>query len=242
MAKHDLWEFRLLCDERNERSFKNPNKWFKTETTMIGSVKWQRLSNPASRLWTIILSECAARGRLSAQHSSSVLTMMCKCKAKSLPGVVQELVDNAWIQVVSSPEARVRARNERKKESTDVGAVEKQPLLTQQILLPETKTVVVQKRTPSATALVEISSLEQIEKLFDDSTLKIWSQLYPDQDFLQRVTLKAINYYNNNPKKKPRTAKGWKQTLGSWFEKDWVKHVRAIPGEKKQEGWAEGAL
>jgi hypothetical protein len=65
-----------------------------------------------------------------------------------------------------------------------------------------------------------------------EKTKQRWSALYQDPDFLQRELLKAFNWYENNPKKKPKTVRGWIQAMSSWFERGWVKHVRTIQSQQ----------
>jgi hypothetical protein len=57
-----------------------------------------------------------------------------------------------------------------------------------------------------------------------------WMQLYEDTEFLRRETIKAMAWYENNPRKYPKNLRGWVAALSSWFERSWKHHVRAIPG------------
>jgi hypothetical protein len=171
--------------------------------------------------------------------SARTLPKQFRISNKSLHNHLDQLQS---LQLVSCSKLPPKLIKENKEKGSKGGVVNSEQPTPQSSLFSENTTAAALKRASPATALVDISTIEQMQKLFDDSTLRIWSQLYPDPEFLHRVTLKAVNYYNNNPKKKPRTVKGWKQTLGSWYDKDWPKHVRSIPGEKKQEGWAEGAV
>ncbi len=61
------------------------------------------------------------------------------------------------------------------------------------------------------------------------ATLARWAALYP-QDFLQRELLKALNYYESNPRKLPKTVGGWSRTLSSWFERGWEWAAKKYPG------------
>ena len=61
------------------------------------------------------------------------------------------------------------------------------------------------------------------------NTQNRYLELYPDQEFLERASLKAWGYYHDtNPKKEPSTVGGWTRALSSWLEKDWVRHVAQI--------------
>lgn len=61
-------------------------------------------------------------------------------------------------------------------------------------------------------------------------TIERWAKLYPDRDFVSREVVKALNYYANNPKKQPRTIRGWVSAMSSWFERGWRTHQASIKG------------
>jgi len=62
-------------------------------------------------------------------------------------------------------------------------------------------------------------------------TKERWSRLYPDRTFLEREATKCFGYYKNNPKKIPRTMRGWSMALSSWFERGWPHFVKTIKSE-----------
>lgn len=103
MKKDDIWEFEILPNDRNKHSFAKPNTWLRLDTSMIHTAKWGNLSLSQQALWITILCQGAALGRLRVSFKSSILVWFCKCKSKSLPKVVQGLVDTEWLRVVSSP-------------------------------------------------------------------------------------------------------------------------------------------
>lgn len=68
--------------------------------------------------------------------------------------------------------------------------------------------------------------------LVSDNIKKRWLELYPDQEFIKREMLKAKNWCEINPIKKPRTEKGWSRFLSSWLEKGWVNHIKTKASNK----------
>jgi hypothetical protein len=63
-----------------------------------------------------------------------------------------------------------------------------------------------------------------------------WFALYEqDADFIQRELIKAIGYYFDNPKKKPKSARGWLTALSSWLERGWSYRAKGIKGEKSED-------
>jgi hypothetical protein len=81
---------------------------------------------------------------------------------------------------------------------------------------------------------LSFSSCNELLAGLDPRTLTAWSELYPDQDFLRRETIKAWEYYRMNDIKRPRTIRGWTRALGSWFERGWPRHVREIKGKQNE--------
>ncbi len=85
----------------------------------------------------------------------------------------------------------------------------------------------------STTELVSFNSLTELLGAFDKETVSTWSQLYPDNEYLQRQSIKAWDYYRTNSVKTPKNLKGWKRAMNHWFESDWPKHVRNIQSVPK---------
>lgn len=88
------------------------------------------------------------------------------------------------------------------------------------------------KNSPQVAKAIELNENNFLE-IIPASTLSRWSSLYPDQEFLRREVLKAMNWCTVNPKKRPRAVNGWSRFLSSWFERGWVHHVKTIPSQKK---------
>ncbi len=59
-----------------------------------------------------------------------------------------------------------------------------------------------------------------------------WRALYDDDSFLKAETQKALIYYEANPRKTPKTTKGWTMALNSWFARGWDYRAKATPGQK----------
>lgn len=84
-------------------------------------------------------------------------------------------------------------------------------------------------RKKCTTSLVKFENSLELMKSFDNETLSVWTQLYPDETFQRREVLKAWDYYvRTNPAKMPKTMTGWKRALGRWFERGWQYHVKTI--------------
>lgn len=90
----------------------------------------------------------------------------------------------------------------------------------------------------------ELVSFENEKTLIDsipEATKQRWATLYPDKEFLLREVLKAFNWYENNPIKKPKKLRGWISALSSWFERGWPKHLKTIES-KKAVGFSENEM
>lgn len=66
-------------------------------------------------------------------------------------------------------------------------------------------------------------------------TIERWVGLYGDKDFLQREAIKAFGYYSDNPRKKPKSVRGWCNALSSWFERAWAWRARQTSGKNYYE-------
>jgi len=85
----------------------------------------------------------------------------------------------------------------------------------------------------SATKLFSPKNQFELIDAVPPDQLALWDALYTDREFLERETIKAFQYYKNNPKKTPKTIRGWRAALSSWFERGWVRHVTKIKSVSK---------
>lgn len=96
---------------------------------------------------------------------------------------------------------------------------------------------VVQKSTP-----VKVETAQELISKIPQVTKQRWQMLYNDPEFLERELLKALNYYEANPRKMPKTVKGWTQALSSWFARGWDWRAKNIQGKKPAEKTDIGAI
>jgi hypothetical protein len=91
----------------------------------------------------------------------------------------------------------------------------------------------VRKRKVSPEVL-QATSIDQVLTSISLEQISTWSKLYPDEEFRKRTALRAWEYYKRprNARKAPTTIESWIAVLEYWFNEDWPKHVRAIPGGK----------
>jgi hypothetical protein len=88
--------------------------------------------------------------------------------------------------------------------------------------------------------LFKPQSVEELKAGIDEETKATWRELYPDNAYLSRETIKAFAYYRDAGAKCPTTLSGWKKALGSWLERGWSRHAAQIP-VKTNEAQASGA-
>ena len=92
----------------------------------------------------------------------------------------------------------------------------------------EEEQVLVQNTNPrQRTSLILFKNEQEVLSKIPIPTMDRWLALY-DAEYLRRETLKAWNYYANNPRKVPKSLKGWTQALSSWYERGWKYHVKEI--------------
>lgn len=176
----------------------------------ISSVKLERL-----------LSVCSANGLLSYIFTENSLQI-------SMP-ILLDLLDDG----------SKKARQRRDKDAT-MSRLDKDKELDKELDKDKelnTTTAVVKKTTTEKPVrarkeIVHFLSENALVEALPDPVKARWVQLYPDQQFILRETLKAFNYYENNPRKKPNTVQGWVRALSSWYDKSWPRHVKQIESTK----------
>lgn len=62
-------------------------------------------------------------------------------------------------------------------------------------------------------------------------TKERWTTLYKDPQFVERELIKALNYYDANPRKKPKSKRGWTQAANGWLERAWDWRAKNTKGE-----------
>lgn len=90
---------------------------------------------------------------------------------------------------------------------------------------------VMSPKPPTAPGFFDAVSVEEVLKYLTVSTKKRWVALYPNKDWLLRTVTIAIGWYMDNPKKKPKSVRGWAQALSSWLERDWTKNAKFEKGQ-----------
>lgn len=238
-----MWEFEILADDRFEKNFRGRSQtWFRMDCNMVHSAKWGKISVASRCLWIHLVACGASKGSRYVQLTEKQLTMAVRTKPFRLPAVVQELIDNEWIRVVSNFDQNKNSPSkERKKERRALSCITPTEISTDPPKLeppesfaespsPQTATSATAAIPPKKlSGPIHVEKPEDLKGVINPQRIAIWRELYPDAEFITRTTLKALNYYNTNPLKKPKSARGWTQALSYWFDRDWVKHQRNIP-------------
>jgi len=98
--------------------------------------------------------------------------------------------------------------------------------------VPSSSTVVEKPRPPRpkiSSELFDPKTPEDFMGKIPESTLERWAELYPDEIFVRRETLKALSWTESNPKRRPRNVRGWTQFLSNWFDRGWSNFRKTIP-------------
>jgi len=62
-----------------------------------------------------------------------------------------------------------------------------------------------------------------------------WIKLYQDPAWIIKETLRLLTYYDNNPRKAPKTDRGWSTAISGWLSRGWEwkrKKESGQPGSK----------
>ena len=96
----------------------------------------------------------------------------------------------------------------------------------------EIYSAVVKPRARKRQELFNPDGVEQLRSAIDQETAAMWSELYPDEEYQRRESLKCWNYYRDAGRKRPTTLAGWKRVMGSWFERGWARHAAGLSHPK----------
>jgi len=61
-----------------------------------------------------------------------------------------------------------------------------------------------------------------------------WIKLYEDPPWIKSEILKALTYYDENPRKKSKTDRGWSSTVSGWLSRGWEWKRKKEPGLSKE--------
>ncbi len=87
------------------------------------------------------------------------------------------------------------------------------------------------------TALFAVpTSAEAVLGLYQSKAKSRFEALYPVEGFVEREALKAIQWCENNPKKTPRTARGYKSFFTRWLDKGWEWERKRLPTSSPARG------
>lgn len=75
----------------------------------------------------------------------------------------------------------------------------------------------------------KITSSEDLGNVLTDKTKANFKELYPNDDFRRRESIKILNWLERNQKKNNKTVKGWCQFVANWLERAHADQVAAIP-------------
>lgn len=201
----------------NPRADRANHTWFRFQNNLFTDQKLFGLSDTTLSVWIWILCSVSEQGKDQAEINVQYFSAIRKKTESEIMQSIHELTKLGVITTASrrqdavTPAESLPTTNER----TDVTNERNE----------RTVSTVVQ-RTP-------IAQPQNVQELFlalPQDVLERWATLYQDQEFLSREAIKAWGYYRNNPKKTPKSQRGWIQALSSWYERGWTWRAKNTPG------------
>lgn len=92
--------------------------------------------------------------------------------------------------------------------------------------------IVVMPQPRASNQIVNFANESALIAAMPQETVRRWCELYPDPNYLRRETMKAFNWYEANPIKKPKKVRGWVMALSRWFERGWPSHLKTLPSNQ----------
>lgn len=111
---------------------------------------------------------------------------------------------------------------------------------TEQGIVAKATSTVVEKSTPMpaesiGTDLFVFGGEEEILGGVPQKNLARWLSVYDnDEEFVRRELIRAVGWYFDNPRKKPKSKRGWLAALNSWLERAWGFRSKNIRGNTQQ--------
>jgi hypothetical protein len=105
---------------------------------------------------------------------------------------------------------------------------------TEQYSTEQGDSTVVEKSTPAPIeAKFSANTVDELLSTIPEQSRNGWLGIYDsDEDFIVREIKKAFLYYAANPKKKPKSKRGWLTALSSWLERGWGYRAKNTAGKK----------
>ena len=222
----------LNWDKYNRRS-KDINRpfWFSMSNSMVEDPEFYDFSGDEFKAWIYVLSQASKKGQtefwICSQHAEGASRIPPEAFASSL----EKLQKLGHVLVLGDRAATApRPYRDRTATATEQNRTEQDTTTT--VVDKSTRVVAVVDRRAQ---VFEPRDESELVCGLSEKTRRRWAALYHDEVFCQREIIKAFGYYENNPRKKPKTVRGWTQALSSWLERSWTAHVRSIPGQRRHE-------
>lgn len=205
------------------KDIKHPS-WFAMSNRILEDPDFFDFTDSEWRAVLYIFSQASQKNSPTVTLVVSHADQVCRVKPATLARTLDKLAAIGCVQVTLDPRTESE-RDTTLQDKTDTTRQDKQDS-TSSCTVVAVPAPLVPDESPNG--LVDFKSELEVLRSIPDKTRERWIALYPDPDFLRREALKAFNWYDNNPVKKPKTIRGWVRALSSWFEKGWRFHVKTI--------------
>lgn len=114
--------------------------------------------------------------------------------------------------------------------SERVSYATEQDTTLQNTTLQNITTTAVVETTPPAADVFAFGDEDSILMALPEKNKTRWLKLYNnDSVFIETELIKAIGWYFDNPKKKPKAKRGWLTALSSWLGRSWDRRAKLTP-------------
>lgn len=210
--------------------------WFRISADLPMDPKLFDLQAETKWLFICLLSLCAKSKKSELNLTSLYIEHICQFKEvdKHLYLLAEKgIINVAWDG--AGPDL-VRTRP-----STEQDITEQNRTLVPNGTSTELKTSdsAVVKKQAAVKSRFNASSYDEVLSSLSEHTKRRWMALYEDSDWIKRELVKAIGWYFDNPRKKPKSVRGWSMALSSWLERSWSKKAKFEKGKGDADGDAE---
>jgi len=212
MKKNEIYYITITNWEKHNGKNKRGHTHFLLSKRFFDDPKIINLPSGGKLLFIGLIGACSDLGSRSIEASYEVLLRFAGGSGQVVDRLMRQLQE---LQLVTY-----------EKKSVFINRIEKKG---------KEKNIIDSKESIT-TVLIESSQRQQKKSLTDSfipknpedlfsgmpaDTMARWSALYPDHGFISREVVKAIGWYGINPKKQPRSRRGWILAISSWLERSW---------------------
>lgn len=223
----------LNFEKYNPRSDVKRNSWLRFQNDFFDDPAFFDFNSDEKVAWIYMLCYASKQNTGELPVSPPHFTRITAISEKVLYQTIEKLKQHRIVEIRT---LRGRYASDTHLPATDVTDVtirtrEEENLSTGSCEVVQKQVELLPTAPKGALVTAAVKPMDLISKINPD-ILRRWEQLYQDPEFLNTELLKALNWYEANPKKLPKSSASWSRALSNWFAKGWEWRAKSTKGNK----------